>query len=251
MASFVLYISSRAQCHPSQKADCLRPLIDLSDSCTHSSSSRSFSPHLLVANAHRHAAAAELFRPTSIPHYAQTGLSSDTTHEAEHSHCEGRHGFAVGKLLLGRTLSAYPRRCIPKRTQTPTWRCCISSVLMVRQQVPPLRIQKGGNASPNKLPQVTTRPLSELSPMALRRNSPSFPQGKVRVLLFFVVDWITDTIRQRHSKMDHPLVTRRPLVTHLTRSGEVEMSIRLRERTTIPSMSFLHRHLRSVRQLRT
>ena len=52
-------------------------------------------------------------------------------------------------------------------------------------QVPPLRIQKGSgnshgnNTSPSKLPRVTNRPLSELSPMAIRRNSPSFPQGKV------------------------------------------------------------------------
>ncbi|KIW73576.1 hypothetical protein PV04_01681 [Phialophora macrospora] len=51
-------------------------------------------------------------------------------------------------------------------------------------EVPPLRIQKGscnGNGtstSPSKLPRVTNRPLSELSPMAIRRNSPSFPQGK-------------------------------------------------------------------------
>ncbi|KAK4937102.1 Bud site selection protein bud4 [Elasticomyces elasticus] len=46
-------------------------------------------------------------------------------------------------------------------------------------EVPPLRIQKGSNGiSPSKLPRVTNRPLSELSPMALRRNSPSFPQSK-------------------------------------------------------------------------
>ncbi|KAI1623528.1 cell division protein anillin-domain-containing protein [Exophiala viscosa] len=46
-------------------------------------------------------------------------------------------------------------------------------------EVPPLRIQKGSNGiSPSKLPRVTNRPLSELSPMALRRNSPSFPQAK-------------------------------------------------------------------------
>ncbi|KAK7885417.1 Bud site selection protein bud4 [Exophiala xenobiotica] len=47
-------------------------------------------------------------------------------------------------------------------------------------EVPPLRIQKGSNngTSPSKLPRVTNRPLSELSPMALRRNSPSFPQAK-------------------------------------------------------------------------
>ncbi|EXJ64053.1 hypothetical protein A1O7_00388 [Cladophialophora yegresii CBS 114405] len=52
-------------------------------------------------------------------------------------------------------------------------------------EVPPLRIQKGsGNGtstSPSKLPRVTNRPLSELSPMAIRRNSPSFPQGKGKV----------------------------------------------------------------------
>ncbi|KAJ9608321.1 Bud site selection protein bud4 [Cladophialophora chaetospira] len=52
-------------------------------------------------------------------------------------------------------------------------------------EVPPLRIQKGsGNSngtslSPSKLPRVTHRPLSELSPMAIRRNSPSFPQAKM------------------------------------------------------------------------
>ncbi|KEF59617.1 uncharacterized protein A1O9_04463 [Exophiala aquamarina CBS 119918] len=45
-------------------------------------------------------------------------------------------------------------------------------------EVPPLRIQKGSNGSPSKLPRVTNRPLSELSPMAIRRNSPSFPQAK-------------------------------------------------------------------------
>ncbi|KAK5045791.1 hypothetical protein LTR84_008884 [Exophiala bonariae] len=46
-------------------------------------------------------------------------------------------------------------------------------------EVPPLRIQKGSNgSSPSKLPRVTNRPLSELSPMAIRRNSPSFPQVK-------------------------------------------------------------------------
>ncbi|KIW15667.1 hypothetical protein PV08_05716 [Exophiala spinifera] len=50
-------------------------------------------------------------------------------------------------------------------------------------EVPPLRIQKGSNgASPSKLPRVTNRPLSELSPMALRRNSPSFPQPKGKLL---------------------------------------------------------------------
>ncbi|KAL2440795.1 Bud site selection protein BUD4 [Exophiala dermatitidis] len=49
-------------------------------------------------------------------------------------------------------------------------------------EVPPLRIQKGSNgASPSKLPRVTNRPLSELSPMAIRRNSPSFPQVKAKV----------------------------------------------------------------------
>ncbi|OQV09947.1 hypothetical protein CLAIMM_14019 [Cladophialophora immunda] len=51
-------------------------------------------------------------------------------------------------------------------------------------EVPPLRIQKGGgggngpSSSPSKLPRITNRPLSELSPMAIRRNSPSFPQPK-------------------------------------------------------------------------
>ena len=53
---------------------------------------------------------------------------------------------------------------------------------MVREQVQPLRIQKGtpGN-SPTKMASVTNRPLAEVSPMAIRRNSPSFPQGnKVR-----------------------------------------------------------------------
>ncbi|EXJ72655.1 uncharacterized protein A1O5_03801 [Cladophialophora psammophila CBS 110553] len=49
-------------------------------------------------------------------------------------------------------------------------------------EIPPLRIQKGGgngpSISPSKLPRVTHRPLSELSPMAIRRNSPSFPQSK-------------------------------------------------------------------------
>ncbi|KIX93428.1 uncharacterized protein Z520_10847 [Fonsecaea multimorphosa CBS 102226] len=49
-------------------------------------------------------------------------------------------------------------------------------------EVPPLRIQKGGgngpSSSPSKLPRITNRPLSELSPMAIRRNSPSFPQSK-------------------------------------------------------------------------
>ncbi|KIW44676.1 uncharacterized protein PV06_03130 [Exophiala oligosperma] len=50
-------------------------------------------------------------------------------------------------------------------------------------EVPPLRIQKGSNGtSPSKLPRVTNRPLSELSPMALRRNSPSFPQPKGKLL---------------------------------------------------------------------
>ena len=51
---------------------------------------------------------------------------------------------------------------------------------MVREQVQPfqpLRIQKGtsGN-SPAKM-SATNRPLAEVSPMAIRRNSPSFPQG--------------------------------------------------------------------------
>jgi hypothetical protein len=52
---------------------------------------------------------------------------------------------------------------------------------MVRQ-VQPLRIQKGtpGN-SPTKMAPATNRTLAEVSPMAIRRNSPSFPQGnKVR-----------------------------------------------------------------------
>jgi len=47
-------------------------------------------------------------------------------------------------------------------------------------QVLPLRVQKGTNStssSPTKnLSFVQGRPLSELSPMALRRNSPSFPR---------------------------------------------------------------------------
>lgn len=60
-------------------------------------------------------------------------------------------------------------------------RCCAMARL-TKQQVPPLRIQKGTNgSSPNKMPMVAHRPLSELSPMALRRNSPSFPQAKVRL----------------------------------------------------------------------
>ena len=55
---------------------------------------------------------------------------------------------------------------------------------MVREQVQPLRIQKGtsGN-SPTNMASATNRPLAEVSPMAIRRNSPSFPQGnKVREL---------------------------------------------------------------------
>jgi hypothetical protein len=52
---------------------------------------------------------------------------------------------------------------------------------MVRQ-VQPLRIQKGTHGtSPAKMASATNRPLAEVSPMAIRRNSPSFPQGtKVR-----------------------------------------------------------------------
>lgn len=44
--------------------------------------------------------------------------------------------------------------------------------------VPPLRVQKGPNgSSPTKnMAFIQNRPLSELSPMALRRNSPSFPR---------------------------------------------------------------------------
>ncbi|OAG37585.1 hypothetical protein AYO21_08193 [Fonsecaea monophora] len=53
-------------------------------------------------------------------------------------------------------------------------------------EVPPLRIQKGGgngpSSSPSKLPRISNRPLSELSPMAIRRNSPSFPQPKGKLL---------------------------------------------------------------------
>lgn len=49
---------------------------------------------------------------------------------------------------------------------------------MVREQVQPLRIQKGtpGN-SPAKMVSATNRTLAEVSPMAIRRNSPSFPHG--------------------------------------------------------------------------
>ncbi|RMZ92017.1 hypothetical protein DV736_g748, partial [Chaetothyriales sp. CBS 134916] len=48
---------------------------------------------------------------------------------------------------------------------------------MASQQVAPLRIQKS-NGTPRKMPTATSRTLSELSPMAIRRNSPSFPQIK-------------------------------------------------------------------------
>ncbi|KAK5078472.1 Bud site selection protein bud4 [Lithohypha guttulata] len=47
--------------------------------------------------------------------------------------------------------------------------------------VSPLRVQKGSNnSSPTKnMSFVQNRPLSELSPMALRRNSPSFPRNSL------------------------------------------------------------------------
>ncbi|RMD39542.1 hypothetical protein DV735_g5579, partial [Chaetothyriales sp. CBS 134920] len=48
---------------------------------------------------------------------------------------------------------------------------------MASPPIAPLRIQKGSR-TPGKMPTATSRTLSELSPMAIRRNSPSFPQIK-------------------------------------------------------------------------
>lgn len=48
---------------------------------------------------------------------------------------------------------------------------------MSSDPVAPLRIQKSTpSSSPTKIPTATSRPLAELSPMGIRRNSPSFPQ---------------------------------------------------------------------------
>lgn len=125
------------------------------------------------------------------------------------------------------------------------------SKLMARQQVPPLRIQKGGNASPNKLPQVTSRPLSDLSPMALRRNSPSFPQAKVEYSELHEAT-SADMLRPTHSRKDLLQATHRRLATLLTRSGaEGTSTLLLPGRTTIPLMSSLRLLLRSDRRSRT
>jgi hypothetical protein len=55
--------------------------------------------------------------------------------------------------------------------------CCIAFKIADREQVHPLRIQKGTpSTSPIKTASSIPRPLSELAPTEKRRNSPSFNQ---------------------------------------------------------------------------
>lgn len=71
---------------------------------------------------------------------------------------------------------------------------------MVREQVQPLRIQKGtsGN-SPTKMASATNRTLAEVSPMAIRRNSPSFPHGnKVWFIVPSYATRHTDSTAEQH-----------------------------------------------------
>jgi hypothetical protein len=71
---------------------------------------------------------------------------------------------------------------------------------MVRKQVQPLRIQKGTSGSlPSKMGSATNRTLAEVSPMAIRRNSPSFPQGnKVRFINPSYATRHTDSTAEQH-----------------------------------------------------
>lgn len=48
------------------------------------------------------------------------------------------------------------------------------------------------------MPLAANRPLAELSPMAVRRNSPSFPQGKVFSTLKYDAEPNADEYRAYH-----------------------------------------------------